>query len=90
MAYSFVVGANFITIILDGVPYMIQRSTDTGDRVIELIKKGASDEELLEVILDKKLRMYAETLCAFSVFSYGEKCNINRVPTDSISLSHPD
>lgn len=66
MAYSFVVGANFITIILDGVPYMIERSTDTGDRVIELIKKGASDEELLEVILDKKLRMYAETLCAFS------------------------
>ena len=51
MAYSFVVGANFITIILDGVPYMIERSTDTGDRVIELIKKGVSDEELLEVIL---------------------------------------
>ena len=66
MSYSFVVGANCITIILDGQSYMVERSSSTGDRVVDLLRNKASEEELLDAIMDKKLKMYAETLCACS------------------------
>ena len=50
MSYSFVVGVNCITIILDGQSYMVERSSSTGDRVVDLLRNKASEEELLSAV----------------------------------------
>ena len=46
----FILTDNSLTAILNGVPYTIQSSHENWDNVIEAVKQGVSEEELLDLI----------------------------------------
>lgn len=83
MSYSFTVGVNFITVVINGVPYLVERDTEVGNRVISLLKDGSSEEELYNALVNHKLKSYVNNLCVAD----GVEFTNQAVLIDGVSVS---
>ena len=57
-----IVGSNTITVFLSGKPYPFPLDSEKGQKVLELVKGGASEEDVLEYLTDDDMKSYCEDM----------------------------
>ena len=57
-----IVGSNTITVFLSGKPYPFPIDSEKGQKVLELVKGGASEEDVLEYLTDDEIKSYCEDM----------------------------
>ena len=57
-----IVGSNTITVFLSGKPYPFPLDSEKGQKVLELVKGGASEEDVLEYLTDESMKTYCDDM----------------------------
>ena len=57
-----IVGSNTITVFLSGKPYPFPLDSEKGQKVLELVKGGASEEDVLAYLTDESMKSYCDDM----------------------------